>query len=110
MMLIPGKATNRFFYVRSQSGGILSPDAPPVGTLIRGAIDTTVPVTITAAGDGGWIASATIPADWAQGDPVSLRVSATSGDYPMSQTFTLGTVAIDQQLAFNNLEAIIFAS
>jgi hypothetical protein len=109
-MLIPGKATTRFFYIRSQSGGILTTDATPTGTLIRGAIDTTVPVTITAAGDGGWSAAATIPADWEQGETVSLRVAAASGGYAMSQTFTLGTVTIDQQLAFSNLEAIIFAS
>jgi hypothetical protein len=92
-MIKPGSTISHFFYVRSLSNRILTPDANPSGVLIRGAVDTSVTVTITSASDGGFIASMAIPSDWTEGERVYLRVSAVWQSYPMSTTHYLGDVS-----------------
>ena len=104
MALLPGKTISHFFYVRSLSNRILVPDANPTAVLIRGAIDTVVPVSVSSTVDGAWVAQATLPSNWVEGDVVFLRISAVKDGYTMSDTIKLGTVDPDNSTKLSTID------
>lgn len=91
-MILPGKLVTQYFYVRNSQA-----DATPTCVLIRVNIDTTVPVTVTAQSDGGWLASATIPSNWTEGEIVHMRISAVTQGLTVGNTVKLGTIGSPRQ-------------
>ena len=67
------------FTTRPLAGSIADADSLPTGTLVRNGVDTAEAVTVTDIGVGRYRASATIPAGWARGDVVGVRIAATVG-------------------------------
>jgi len=104
--MLSGKPFSHFFYIRNGSG-IIAPDASPVCTLIRNAIDTTIEVLPTATVDGGWVAVGAIPSNWAVGDFIHLRIVAQASGYPMSDTTFLGTIEPDNSALLNAIGATL---
>ena len=84
--MLPGKPFSHFFYIRN-------------------AIDTTIEVLLTATVDGGWVATGTIPSNWAVGDFIHLRIAAQASGYPMSDTTFLGAIEPDNSLLLNTIAA-----
>lgn len=90
-MLIPGQTVQHIFYVRSRSL-VVSPDATPTAAIVRNGITTAISVAVTALSDGGWLASATLPANWVTSDRVHLRMQAVKDALAIVDTVLLGQV------------------
>jgi hypothetical protein len=58
---------------------LVNADSLPTGTLVKNGVDTAVAVTITNKATGIYKAQFTIPATYAAGDEVGLRIAATIG-------------------------------
>src|SRR5690242_990598 len=77
-MLVPGQTLAVEFTLRSPTtGAAADADSTPTGLLIRNGVATAVSVTITHTSTGIYKASAVVPANYAAGDIVQLRITAT---------------------------------
>jgi len=59
------------------TGALTDADALPTGVLVRNGVDTAEVVTVANKATGIYNASVTVPADYAAGDEVQIRIAAT---------------------------------
>jgi hypothetical protein len=67
------------FTTKAINKALANADSLPTGTLIKNGTDTAVTVAITNKGTGLYQAQFTIPATYAAGDEVALRIAALIG-------------------------------
>src|SRR5690606_11686039 len=81
------------FHVHSASGALSDADSAPSAVVVRnGTADATPTVTITNVATGIYRASGTVPAGYAAGDLVQIRVTATVESESTSGLVALGVL------------------
>jgi len=78
-MAAAGDTIYHQFLTKNSSSVLTDADDTPTGTLVKNGVDTAVTVTVTNKATGIYVAQFTIPATYAAGDEVALRIAATIG-------------------------------
>ncbi len=93
MALRPGDSFAAEFHVHSASGALANADSAPTGTLIRNSVaDATPTITVANTATGIYRVSGTVPAGYAAGDVVQVRITATVGGESTSGLVELGVL------------------